>query len=78
MTGPLRLPAFRYLLAARAVSYVGTYLAPIAVAFAVLHAGGGTTALGLAFAGSGRATDYRQSAALTGILCHDRSQPRWL
>jgi MFS family permease len=50
MTDPLRLPAFRYLFAARAISYVGTYLAPIAVAFAVLHIGGGATALGLAFA----------------------------
>ena len=50
MTGPLRLPAFRYLFAARAISYVGTYLAPIAVAFAVLGEGGGATAVGLAFA----------------------------
>jgi MFS family permease len=50
MTGPLRLPAFRYLFAARAISYVGTYLAPIAVAFAILDTGGGATALGLGFA----------------------------
>jgi MFS family permease len=48
--GPLNLPAFRYLFAARAISYIGTYLAPIAVAFAVLDEGGGATALGLAFA----------------------------
>jgi MFS family permease len=50
VTGPLRLPAFRYLFAARAISYVGTYLAPIAVAFAVLDNGGGATAVGLSFA----------------------------
>src|SRR6476661_5874903 len=50
MPGPLRLPAFRLLFAARAISYVGTYLAPIAVAFAVLDLGGGATAVGLSFA----------------------------
>ena len=50
MTGPLRLPDFRYLFAARAISYVGTYLAPIAVAFAILDNGGGATAVGLSFA----------------------------
>jgi MFS family permease len=50
VTGPLRLPAFRLLFAARAISYVGTYLAPIAVAFAVLDHGGGATAVGLSFA----------------------------
>ncbi|HKN63633.1 MAG TPA: MFS transporter [Gaiellaceae bacterium] len=50
MTGPLRLPAFRFLFSARAVSYVGTYLAPIAVAFAILDNGGGATAVGLSFA----------------------------
>jgi MFS family permease len=50
MRGPLRLPAFRLLFAARAVSYVGTYLAPIAVAFAILDNGGGATAVGLSFA----------------------------
>src|SRR5947207_3418153 len=50
MTGPLRLPAFRLLFAARAISYVGTYLAPLAVAFAVLDNGGGPTAVGLSFA----------------------------
>jgi MFS family permease len=48
--GPLRLPAFRLLFGARAISYVGTYLAPIAVAFAVLDLGGGATAVGLSFA----------------------------
>jgi predicted MFS family arabinose efflux permease len=50
VTGPLRLPAFRLLFSARAVSYVGTYLAPIAVAFAILDIGGGATAVGLGFA----------------------------
>ncbi|HEX3456028.1 MAG TPA: MFS transporter, partial [Gaiellaceae bacterium] len=50
MTGPLRLRDFRYLFAARAISYVGTYLAPIAVAFAILDNGGGATAVGLGFA----------------------------
>src|SRR5215468_3122388 len=48
--GPLRLPDFRYLFAARAISYLGTYLAPIAVAFAILDNGGGATAVGLSFA----------------------------
>jgi MFS family permease len=50
VTGPLSLPAFRLLFSARAVSYVGTYLAPIAVAFAILDNGGGATAVGLSFA----------------------------
>jgi len=50
MTGPLSLPAFRYLFSARAISYIGTYLAPIAVAFAILDNGGGATAVGLSFA----------------------------
>jgi MFS family permease len=50
MSGPLRLPDFRYLFAARAISYIGTYLAPIAVAFAILDNGGGATAVGLSFA----------------------------
>ena len=50
MKGPLRLPAFRLLFSARAISYVGTYLAPIAVAFAILDLHGGATAVGLGFA----------------------------
>ena len=41
---------FRLLFAGRALSYVGTYLAPIAVAFAVLDLGGSATAVGLSFA----------------------------
>ena len=50
MAGPFSLPAFRLLFSARAISYVGTYLAPIAVAFAILRHGGGATAVGLGFA----------------------------
>jgi hypothetical protein len=50
MAGPLALRDFRLLFAARTVSYVGTYLAPIAVAFAILRRGGGATAVGLGFA----------------------------
>jgi MFS family permease len=50
VTGPLRLPAFRLLFGARSISYVGTYLAPIAVAFAILDNGGHATAVGLGFA----------------------------
>src|SRR5436305_15192820 len=41
---------FRLLFAGRSISYIGTYLAPIAVAFAVLDLGGGATAVGLSFA----------------------------
>jgi MFS family permease len=50
MAGPLSLPNFRFLFSARAISYIGTYLAPIAVAFAILDNGGGPTAVGLSFA----------------------------
>jgi uncharacterized membrane protein (DUF485 family) len=50
VNGPLGLPQFRLLFAARAISYVGTYLAPIAVAFAILRNGGSATAVGLSFA----------------------------
>lgn len=46
----LRDGNFRLLFAARAISYVGTYLAPIAVAFAVLDLGGSATEVGLSFA----------------------------
>ncbi|MGH2932977.1 MAG: MFS transporter [Gaiellaceae bacterium] len=41
---------FKLLFAGRSASYVGTYLAPIAVAFAILGLGGGATAVGLSFA----------------------------
>jgi MFS family permease len=46
----LRDRNFRLLFSARAISYVGTYLAPIAVAFAVLDLGGSATEVGLSFA----------------------------
>jgi predicted MFS family arabinose efflux permease len=46
----LRERNFRLLFAARAISYVGTYLAPIAVAFAILDLGGSATEVGLGFA----------------------------
>ena len=46
----LRDRNFRLLFAGRAISYVGTYLAPIAVAFAVLDRGGSATDVGLSFA----------------------------
>jgi predicted MFS family arabinose efflux permease len=48
--GLLRDRNFRLLFAARGVSYVGTYLAPIAVAFAILDLGGSATEVGLGFA----------------------------
>jgi Major Facilitator Superfamily len=41
---------FKLLFAGRAISYVGTYLAPIAVAFAILDLHGSATAVGLSFA----------------------------
>src|SRR5213076_108403 len=53
MAGPrdvLRLRNFRLLFAARTISFFGTNLAPIAVAFAVLGLGGSATQVGLAFA----------------------------
>jgi MFS family permease len=46
----LRERNFRYLFAARTISFFGTNLAPIAVAFAVLGLGGSATEVGLAFA----------------------------
>jgi len=47
---PFRVPAFRLLFTARAISYLGTYLAPIAVAFAILDLHGSATQVGLSFA----------------------------
>jgi MFS family permease len=41
---------FRFLVSARAISYFGTYLAPIAVAFAVLELTGSASDTGIAFA----------------------------
>ena len=46
----LRERNFRLLFAARTISFFGTNLAPIAVAFAVLGLGGSATDVGLAFA----------------------------
>jgi MFS family permease len=46
----LRERNFRFLFAARTISFFGTNLAPIAVAFAVLGLGGSATQVGLAFA----------------------------
>jgi MFS family permease len=62
----LRLRNFRLLFAGRAISYVGTYLAPIAVAFAVLDLGGSATEVGLSFA----AWTFAQVATLAfgGVL----------
>jgi MFS family permease len=48
--GALGQRNFRYLVSARAISYFGTYLAPIAVAFAVLDLTGSATDTGIAFA----------------------------
>src|SRR3954471_24572214 len=50
--GPLAMldRNFKLLFTGRAISYVGTYLAPIAVAFAVLDLGGSATQVGLSFA----------------------------
>jgi Transmembrane secretion effector len=48
--GPLSQRNFRLLFAARSVSYFGTYLAPIAVAFAVLDLTGSAADTGIAFA----------------------------
>jgi predicted MFS family arabinose efflux permease len=48
--GPLRGRNFRLLFAARSISYFGTYLAPIAVAFAVLDLTGSASDTGIAFA----------------------------
>src|SRR5919201_5063319 len=48
--GPLSQRNFRLLFAARSISYFGTYLAPIAVAFAVLDLTGSASDTGIAFA----------------------------
>jgi Transmembrane secretion effector len=47
---PLRLRNFRLLFAARTISFFGTNIAPIAVAFAVLGLSNSATDVGLAFA----------------------------
>src|SRR5256885_16284441 len=48
--GPFAQRNFRLLFAARSISYFGTYLAPIAVAFAVLDLTGSASDTGIAFA----------------------------
>ena len=48
--GPLRERNFRLLAGARTISFFGTNLAPIAVAFAVLDLTGSATDVGIAFA----------------------------
>src|SRR5204862_3550625 len=48
--GPFAQRNFGLLFAARSISYFGTYLAPIAVAFAVLDLTGSATDTGIAFA----------------------------
>ena len=47
---PFRSPAFRFLFVGRFVSYLGTAIAPVAVAFAVLDLGGSASDLGLVLA----------------------------
>ena len=47
MHGPLRAEPFRWFLAGRAVSLLGTSLAPVALAFAVLEASGRASDLGV-------------------------------
>jgi predicted MFS family arabinose efflux permease len=75
VSGPLRIRDFRLLLGARAISYIGTYLAPIAVAFAILDNGGGATAVGLGFA----AWTFAQVAMLAvGGVVGDRVPRRWV
>ena len=60
---------FRYLFAARAISFFGTNLAPIAVAFAVLGLTNSATDVGLAFAAW---TLAQVSTLLVGGVVGDR------
>jgi hypothetical protein len=50
MTGPLGHRPFRALLAGRSISMLGTAIAPVAIAFAVLDLTGSAAALGLVLA----------------------------
>lgn len=50
LRGPLRAPAFRWLLTGRTINLLGSAVAPIALAFAVLDLTGSTTDLGLVVA----------------------------
>ena len=65
----LRERNFRYLFAARAISFFGTNLAPIAVAFAVLGLTNSATDVGLAFAAW---TLAQVSTLLVGGVVGDR------
>ncbi|MER7688670.1 MFS transporter [Streptomyces sp. NPDC097610] len=47
---PLRIPLFRRHVTARVLSWTGTAVSPVALAFAVLHIGGGSQGLGLVLA----------------------------
>ncbi|MFC6155053.1 MFS transporter [Kribbella jiaozuonensis] len=47
MNSPLRRPAFRYFMAGRLVSLLGSSMAPVALAFAVLDASGDPSQLGV-------------------------------
>jgi MFS family permease len=67
--GPLRGRNFRLLFGARSISYFGTYLAPIAVAFAVLDLTGSASDTGIAFACW---TLAQISALLVGGVVADR------
>ena len=65
----LRHRNFRLLFAARTISFFGTNLVPIAVAFAVLDIGGSVTAVGVAF---GARTFAQIAALLVGGVVADR------
>jgi MFS family permease len=47
MTGPLRIPEFRYVIAGRTIASLGNAIAPVALAFAVLDLTGSASDLGL-------------------------------
>ena len=65
----LRERTFRFLFTARAISFFGTNLAPIAVAFAVLGLSNSATDVGLAFAAW---TLAQVSTLLVGGVVGDR------
>lgn len=71
----LRERNFRYLFAARTISFFGTNLAPIAVAFAVLGLTGSATDVGLSFAAW---TLAQVSTLLIGGVVGDRLPRRLL
>src|SRR6267378_1290395 len=66
--GPLRERNFRLLAGARTISFFGTNLAPIAVAFAVLDLTGSASDVGFAFA----AWTLAQISTLLGGVVADR------